>query len=327
MARMRVGLVMGLFVVACGARTGLSLQDAGPHDAAPCPVSAQPWLVFDLFRPTHEPFAGIYALRADGTEGHAVVLPDARVLYPAFTRDGASMLYVAFNDMGSSLIVLDLATGARRVLATGAEIATSAVSPDGHAVAYTAHLDIRVVDWDGTNDRVLVAGPFDAGCCSWGYGHPRFTADSRTVVFATAGRTESIGLDGGGRRLLLSEDFVMLLFPNVAFSPDGSRVAISAACGGELALRIYPFASLPAPCASGMRLTTVTEAFAGNQSSNPAWTRGGSPAGLISYAADNDVFVIDAAGGVPRNLTATLTTGGSGSANDAVWAPACAMLP
>ena len=60
----------------------------------------------------------------------------------------------------------------------------SALSPDGKTVSYVSNFSLRAVDADGTQDRLLIAGPND---CGTGYGHPVFEPDSHTVVYATGG--------------------------------------------------------------------------------------------------------------------------------------------
>jgi hypothetical protein len=90
-------------------------------------------------------------------------------------------------------------------------------------------------------------------------------------------------------------------------------------------LRVYPFASLPgAACESGRLLTDVQNGSSPNLANDPSWGHNG----LIAYASGKDVFVIDATGGTPRNMTAGLTgDGGVATASDPVWAPGCASLP
>jgi Tol biopolymer transport system component len=264
-------------------------------------------------------------MHADGSQSHTLDLPVERPLYPAFSRDGRYMLVVEYAlppAESASLVVIDLTTRTTRIVASGHQLSASAVSPDGRSIAYTSHLDVRAVNWDGSDDRVLVSGPYEAGCCSWGYGHPAFGATSDGVLFATAGIIGSVSLDGSHRRQLLTEDFTRLVFPNVAFSPDGTRFAAGVACNGDRSLRIYTLASLPASCETGTVVTPVTESTAGNQSTNPAW----GPNGFIAFQQDRDIYVIPAEGGAEENLTAQLS-GDPASVGYPAWAPAGTRLP
>lgn len=314
----------------CGARTGLdrgeldaSAPDARARDAE---APGAPWVVFDLF--DGRGAVRLYAIRADGTGARPLDVPAGRALYPTFTPDGAWFLYVLFGPGtgdDSSIVALDLRTRATRTIVRGVSLSALAVSPDRRTVAYGSHLDLRAIDWDGTHERVLVRGPYERGCCQWGYGHPAFARDPSTVIFATVDRFEAIGVDGTRRRLLMTEEFPQAVFPNVAVSPDGTRVAAGVACRGEHALRTWSLASLPAGCETGAVATTAAESVVGNQANNPAWGADDQ----IAFQQYNDVFVVDAAGGTARNLTGALT-GGAGSSGGAAypaWAPRGASLP
>jgi hypothetical protein len=323
---MRIAAFVFVALVGCGARTGLEERavDAGASDAEP--PSAEPRVVFNLFDGGDD--RRLYVMRADGTGARPLDLPDRRALYATFTRDGLQMLYVALGPGprdDASIVVFDLRTRARRTLVRGAKLSALAVSPDRRTVAYTASLDLRAVGWDGSGDRLLVRGPYALGCCQWGYGHPAFAADPLTVFFSTASRIERIGVDGARRQLLLTEDFRRIIFPNVTVSPDGARLAAGVACGSTRALRSYAVAALPAACEAGDLVTMIEPSTVGNQSNNPAW----GESGQIVYQQRNDLFVVDARGGVARNLTATLT-GGEGSDTSAAypaWAPRGVVLP
>jgi hypothetical protein len=116
----------------------------------------------------------------------------------------------------------------------------------------------------------------------------------------------------------------------VTVSPDGASVASAIGCAGEdggagdTALRVYSLVSLPADCATGRVVTTLDPASPSMSGGpNPSW----GPSGLIAYGSGIDVYLVDAAGGTPRNMTARLTAGGQASAADPIWAPACAPIP
>jgi hypothetical protein len=319
-------LRLALFALAgCGARTGLDVEAPTATDAS-APTGA-PWIVFDLFG-AGEP-ARLYAIRADGTDARDLGRAANSCLYPTFSPDGATLLCVAYapgSETATSIVAHDLRRRTQRTVISGASFSALAVSPDQRSIAYTAGLDVRAVRWDGTGDRRLVQGPFEAGCCQWGYGHPAFAADPETVLFATAGRIERIGLDGARRQLLVTENFVRIIFPNVAISPDRTRVAAGVACAtGGRTLRSWPLAALPAPCESGSVLTEIEISSVGNQSNNPAW----GASGQIVFQQRNDLYLVDSAGGAARNLTEGLTGGDGGNVSAAypAWAPAGFVPP
>ncbi len=316
----------------CGARTGLDVgsPDTGTPDVVRPPDAAlplgEPRIVFALL--DGRGGARIHEVRPDGTGLRLLALPSARALYPAFTRDGLFMLYVALGATDqdpASIVVLDLRTRATRTLVTSPRLSSLAVSPDRRTVVYTADLDVRAIAWDGAGDRLLVRGPYETGSYRWGYGRPTFAGDSQTVFYSTAGRVERIGVDGTRRQTVLTEDLRRIVFPNTTASPDGARIAVGVACVEDRALRTYAVASLPTTCEAGELVTVIEHSEVGNQSNNPAW----GDSGRIVYQQTRDLFVVDARGGTPRNVTTEITRalGAYASAAYPTWAPSGAALP
>lgn len=337
----RAPLLLAVAALACGSRTGLlssglsassssSSSGAVSFDAG-CPEPL--WLLFNLRDDSGPaPRSGIYAMRADGTGGHMVPLPHGPALNASVSPDGSKLLYATYGpfvqDGGtdSTLYELDLATQTATPILSTSGLTYSALSPDGTRVSYVSNYDLRSIDADGTNDRLLLHGPNDQGT---GYGHPVFEPDSRTIVYVTGGIIGAIGFDGSGDHTLLEAIPGSFQYPNPAFSPDYQRIVVGLVCArsSPYTLRVYPFASLPgASCESGQILTTdLTEGSSPNAANDPSW----GPNGLIAYASLYDVFVIDENGGTPRNMTAGLTgdAGGVVAASDPVWAPGCAQIP
>lgn len=323
---MRVACFVFVALVGCGARTGLDTPDADAAAPDVEPPSTEPRVVFNLY----DGRGGfpLYVIRANGSGARPLNVHGGRAAHATFTRDGRYMLYVAVepgDDQASSIVALDLRTRATRTIVRGANLSALGVSPDLRTVAYTAGLDVRVVGWDGAGDRLLVRGPYDLGCCQWGYGHPVFANDPLTVFFTTAGRFERIRVDGTRRQQLVTEDFRRIIFPNLAVSPDGTRLAAAVACGDTRTLRTYAVASLPAACEAGTIVTEIEPASVGNMANNPDWGDGGQ----IVFQQSNDLFVVDEGGGAARNLTASLTGGSGSNASVAhpAWVPRGVALP
>lgn len=328
---MRRRTLLLLSLAGCGARSELEVRapDAGLTDAADAPAvpsPATPRVVFTLL----DGRGGVRAheLRADGTGLRALSLPHPRTIHPTFTRDGRFMLYVALgNGDGDpmSLVALDLRARTTRAAVTAPQLSTHAVSPDGRTVVYAAGVNLRAIGWDGAGDRLLVAGPYVVGSYRWGYGAPTFAGDSRSVFYATAGRVERIRVDGTQRETVLTEDARRIIFPNPTASPDGARLALAAACDDGARLRTWAVAALPASCATGAVVTAIERSEVGNQSNNPSWGAHGE----IVYQQGRDLYVVDARGGAPRNLTAAITAamGPNASAAFPAWAPEGATLP
>jgi Tol biopolymer transport system component len=289
------------------------------------------WLLFNLRDDSGTaPHYGIYAMRADGTGGHMVSLPNGPAMNASVSPDGSRLLYAtpwppSQGAGDSALYAYDFATQKATPIVITTGLTYSAMSPDGQHVSYVSGYDLRSIDADGGHDLLLIPGPNDQGT---GYGHPVFDSDSRTIVYATGGIIGAIGFDGSDNRTLLDAIPGSFQYPNPAFSPDYQRIVVGLICAqsSPYTLRVYPFASLPgASCESGQILTSdLTQGSSPNSANDPSW----GPNGLIAYASGYDVFVIDENGGTPRNMTAALTgDAGTVSASDPVWAPGCAQIP
>jgi Tol biopolymer transport system component len=333
-------------LLACGSRTGLNVEvpedelasDAGPSsDGSPPACRGEPWLLFEL---TDDTTGGLYAMRADGSQGHALNVP-MQGGYASLSGDGTKLFYVTFTpeaaDAGylGTLFMQDLRSGTTTTLlsdpagsftTTYTALSYSALSPDGRTLAYTIGYDVHAFDMGTMNDRVLLQGSLANLIV---YGHPSFTPGSDTVLFGTSDAFGSIGVDGSDMETLVAEDGIGPIYPNVALSPDGSSVASVIGCAGldaglvDTTLRVYPVASLPAACESGTVVTELDDTYSSpNGCPNPSW----GPSGLIAYSSGTDVYVVDPDGGAPRNMTAELTAD-AGAAFDPIWAPACAPIP
>ncbi len=330
---MRWTLALVVAITGCGARSGL-LTEGSAGTGAECRGGA-PWILFDVLGESGSSsttMRGIHAMRTDGSDEHAVVLPHGPGLYPWVSRDGTQLLYASYPpaDAGSeggpdsALYLHDLSAGTDTLVVKTTHLSYSALSPDGRTVAYVSAYSLHALATDGTGDRTLLAGPNGDGT---GYGHPAFLADPHTIVYATGGRIGAIQTDGSGDRTLLTTIPGSLQYPNPGYSPDGSHLVVGSSCGRDApdALRIFASASLPgAACGSGQLLVAVNDGASPNAANDPAW----GADGRIAYASGADVYLIDATGGTPTDLTASLTgDGGTLTASDPVWAPACTRIP
>lgn len=340
-----VALVPVLALGACGARTGLLLGGAsgsssggsssgssgssGSSSGAGCTKPL--WLLFNLREAAPPQQFGIYAMRADGTEGHFLNVPHGPAENASVSPDGTTLLYTTYmtsevdGGANSTLYAYDLATGAATPVVTTTDLTYSALSPDGRTVSYVSGFTLRAIDADGTNDRALLVGDENAGTA---YGHPVFEPDSRTVVYGTNGAFGAIEVDGTNDRTLLQAIPDSLEYPNPAFSPDYTQVVVGLTCSRDslYTLSVYDFATLPgASCGSGRVLTTdITEGASPNSANDPSWGTNG----LIAYASYPDIYVIDPNGGTPKDVTASLTgDAGVGTASDPVWLDGCAQIP
>jgi Tol biopolymer transport system component len=288
------------------------------------------WLLFDVSQQGPTGGFGIYAMRADGSELHRVTLPNGPGIFPSVSPDGTKLLYASYqppeaglpNGDDSALYAYDFASGTSTLVVTTQGLTYSALSPDGRTVAYVSSYSLHDAASDGTHDLTLLSGPDPNS--GTGFGHPTFAGDSRTIFYGGGGFVGSIGVDGTGNQTMLMPGGVQ--YPNPAFSPDYTQVAVGALCqSGEQALRVYPVSSLPgATCESGRVLADVNFGASPNEANDPSWGANG----LIAYESSPDVYVIPASGGTPTDLTASMTgDAGTVTAQDPVWAPACAQVP
>jgi Tol biopolymer transport system component len=303
-----------LALSACGGRSELGATTSTSAGTGTQPPSCgAPWVLFTLFS---NGGSQIYARRADGSESHPLALPEKDPIYPSVSPDGTMLLYA--HDATTGLTIYRFADASYHKLATQGEVGRGSVSPDGSLVVYGNGSSIRLVGVDGSpSDHELVSGAVAPGGSA---GFPSFTGDSQSVIYAALGVVASIGVDGSGSATLLNADTQNIAFPNPTLSPDASSLAAIVACdGASVALRTYPLSALPEPCSAGAVVTTIDQTLSYY---SPSW----GPTGLIAYSLGAGMFVVDAAGGTPTNLTADL--GGPTIGVDApTWAPSCAALP
>jgi Tol biopolymer transport system component len=320
---MRFSSCFTMLLLACGARTELGTG----HGPVATTCSEPAWIIFD-----HE--SGISAIRSDGSSFHVLDL-GVNGFIPSVSPDGKSLLFVTGDEKTDELVLYDFASKQKRSIAKvtltdlSSGLGKAAVSPDGKLIAYGEVPDVRIVSFDGSNDRLLVPGPYNEGCCPWSYGHPIFSGDSATVLYSTIGMLQSIRVDGTAQTLLEQDQFFPnvtiagFVFPEPSFSPDYSKFVAQIACDVS-ELRIFGSGELPGdPCTAGKKLVEVGLSQAYNEASNATW----GPTNLIAYDLMKDIFVIDPSGGTPQNLTAAFTTAEDSYASDPVWAPGCTEIP
>ena len=325
-ARLRLApfVVAACGLASCGSRTGLDdsvrRTDGGAADAADVRTCPAPWVLFNYVAPhpgsPTNPLQ-IYALRADGTDGHVVALPrsDGQAFYPSTSPDGASLVYA--DGALSHLFVYRFADGTERTLATRGPTGFGSLSPDGRTAVYGNGNYLFVVGVDGVPPMRLLVDA--ASTPTGGAGYPTFLSDSQTVVFAEGGAVQSIRVDGSARRTLVT-DRSGGTFLNPTLSPDRRQLAAVVSCDGATSeLRVWSVASLPADCATGRVVTAVP-------SNVSYYVLAWGPTGLIAFGSGHDVMLVPAAGGTSTNLTATLT-GREASATSPTWVEGCVQLP
>lgn len=299
-------------LLGCGARS--ELRD--PTVASDARTCGAPWVVFSLHRSPADdahPFQ-MYARRADGSDGHPLAL-DHAAMYPVGAPDSSALLFA--DDGAQHLYLYRFADRSLRALGTQGPVGHAALSPDGRSVVYGNGTNVLLVPTAGGAQRFLVPSTAAPGGSA---GYPLVAGDSQTVLYAAVGVLQSIRVDGTGMRTLVNIGG-SVTFPNPTLSPDRTRVAAVVTCADEAPqLRVYPLASLPAPCTAGTVVATMRERLSYY---DPSW----GPSGQIAWSSAGDIFLVDAAGGTPTDLTADLRGSGFDAALWPTWLSGCLELP
>ncbi len=220
--------------------------------------------------------------------------PDSRRMALANDRSGSEDVYVVEVSDGSAL----------RLTASPLYETFPSWTPDGNAILYT-RLDARWVDHDvfeiapsgGTPRLVLADKDYFDYRQGASFGFVQASPDGSTLLF----RSQRSGWanywvvrrGGAGPRPLAAESADQ---SDARWSPDGSQVLFLSITNGTQSLKVAPAAGGKARTVVGPEVGMVTRAM---------WSPDGR---RISYAFGSptrayDLYVVDAGGGTPRQLT------------------------
>ena len=119
---------------------------------------------------------------------------------PTWSPDGTRIAFSAYNETGSHIFALDLASGTQTQVTTttGGSDSSPAWSPDGADIAFTSYRDgsaIWLIHPDSSDERrVTAAGVYDQS--------PAWAPDGSRIAFLRAGDIWSVGRDGTDVRQL-----------------------------------------------------------------------------------------------------------------------------
>ena len=150
--------------------------------------------------------------------------------------DGRQIAFLSNKEGPEHLFVMDLATGAERVLARHGNstiMGNPSWSPDGSRIVFSSNWrighQIYLVNADGSGERRLTR--FRRGGCE-----PRFHPDGRRVVYVSRGhlsensRPTEIDLQTGEEKALV--EWPALNY-NPAYSPDATEIAFTSNITGD----------------------------------------------------------------------------------------------
>ena len=231
----------------------LALACIGPAVLPPA-AEAQSWtaagggggrIAFVLKR---ESISQICVAAADGSSWQKLT-PESLTAYdPHWSPDGAKILFVGKQHKKTSVCVMDADGGNRRTLAdVGDANFWPTWSPDGRQIAFvscrdagnekypTNHLEVYVMNADGSNIRRLAPGEL-VDTMSWA---PQWSPDGTQILFirtpAGAGaRISAINADGTSLRTVAEAPSASEWYSYALWSPDGRSIWCGKDPGGDI---------------------------------------------------------------------------------------------
>jgi Tol biopolymer transport system component len=229
-------------------------------------------------------------------------------------RQPRLVFVAAVGSDGRGQVVTMRADGSDLVrLRTGGDVASAALSPDGTRIAYAVagalHSSLFVMDADGTRARRVTGGE--------DIGEPAWSPDGRRLVAVVTRQRRDhapsdaiIALDASGARqrtIVRSAGAIADRAP--AWSPDGTTIALVRGTPSRQGVYL-------ASAIDGHGLRRLTPARDPRRfASTPAFSSDGR---VVAYAAGgltgrSQLFVVDARGGRPRQVTREARGGGVAS--------------
>lgn len=269
------------------------------------------------FHSDRDGFPSLYAAAVDG--GEPVLISESESLDWSWSPDGRSIAWVQHRGW-KDLWVTDVESGSITNLTNGTrEVWGPSWSPDGRFIMFVSHdggfFDIYRIPAHG-GDAVNLSTDQTGNNLG-----PQWSPDGGRIAFTFVSNGSAsmhvIGVDGSAPRLLYESEGAYEgcaeNIESIAWSPDGSRLAFAevTSCGGRN--QFYDFHVIDA--AGG----TPTALGVTGQHGGPSWSPDGSRLAITTGDWNsNSIWLVDAAGTNPIDLTALV---GSGQTRSAGWAP------
>jgi Tol biopolymer transport system component len=140
---------------------------------------------------------GISVMNADGSNAKRLAPADWESQYPDWSPDGRKIVFTGVKNSIFDLYVMNAdGSDLTQLTRTPDEENWPTWSPDGKQIVYSFLNDLRVIDADGSDPRVLTEG-----------GEPSWSPDGRWIAFdcgtPEVGRMCAIRPDGSGRTRIL----------------------------------------------------------------------------------------------------------------------------
>lgn len=240
-----------------------------------------------------------YRVDSDGADVTPVTPSSERALSPTWSPDGRTVAYTEFVDGRGPIVLLDLATGARRrVTGTDTQLNfTPAFSPDGRTLAFAR------TDQEGGTDlyavnvadqcclRRLTVGRYSDNLS------PTYAPDGRRMAFvstrAGAPQIYAMSSDGTDQELLAPYDYGATGPSNAPeWSPDGAAVAFHRDIDRAHQVFLLEVAS-----------RRVRQLTSSGRNSDPTWAPDGRHLAFVSDRSGRpQVWIIDIETGRVRQL-------------------------
>jgi Tol biopolymer transport system component len=243
---------------------------------------------------------GIWAVNPTpgGTPSDPIHLSERPGEPVAWSSDGSKLLFsgevsdATRNPLDDrDLFVLNAdGTETRLTKNPSSETSGSIISPDGSQVVYGCDGGMCTVDTEGGEPRFLLAS------AGWGLFYPTFSPDGAQIAYFDGGgdvdnTLRVINADGSGVRVVIDQEFGHV--HDLAWSPDGSRLAFQAAGGGPVRIEHVWIVGV-----DGSGLTDVSQ-------EGDAWGAAlrWSPSGRqLAYESPGGIWVINADGSGLRQV-------------------------